>query len=119
MIPVGSSADEPTVVALVLSRSTQAVQEVRSRFAAAGFTVGPASGPTFAVEAPAARFRDVFGVTPVLADDGGWTTDQGDEFPLHQLPDALRRDVVAVALERPAELHGSGTPHDPDHGGGQ
>ena len=111
--------EEPTVVAVVLSRSTQAVQGVRSQFAAAGFTVGPASGPTFSIEAPIARFTDSFGVTPVRADDGGWTTDQGDEFPLDRLPAALRQDLTAVALERPAELHGFDTPRHPGNGGVQ
>jgi hypothetical protein len=111
--------EEPTVVAVVLSRSTHTVQGVRSQFAAAGFTVGPASGPTFTIEAPIARFKDSFGATPVPADDGGWTTDQGDEFPLDGLPDALRQEVTAVALERPAEMHGFDVPHDPGHGAAQ
>jgi hypothetical protein len=111
--------EEPTVVAVVLSRSTQAVQRVRSQFAAAGFVVGPASGPTFSIEAPIAQFRDTFGTTPMRADDGGWTTDQGDEFPLDVLSDTLRQDVAAVALERPAELHGWDTPHHPGQGGAQ
>ena len=119
MIPVDESADEPTVVALVLSRSTPAAEKVRSQFAAVGFTVGPASGPTFAIEGPTTRFRNSFGPTPVRADDGGWTTDQGDELPLDRLPAALREDVAAVAFERPAELHTFGVIGDPDHRGVQ
>lgn len=94
------------VVAVVLSRSSETVQEVRIRFATAGFTVGPASGPTFAVQAPTRTFVRAFGVLPLRAGDGGWTTEGGDELPLGGLPGDLRREVAAVALERPSELHG-------------
>ena len=105
-----------TVVALVLSRSTDTVEQVRARFAEAGFACGPASGPTFAIEAPTRTFEQVFGALPEIADDGGWTTDGGDELPLSPLPQDLRDQLVAVALERPVELHadGAGPQHDRD-----
>ena len=109
--PVEESTDAPLVVALVLSRSNDAVEKVRSAFATAGFTAGPASGPTFSIAAPATHFRRFFGPTPVRADDGAWTTEQGDELPLDQISNDLRQDVAAVAFERPAELHGFGTDH--------
>ena len=101
----GGAGDE-TVVAIVLARSTDTVQTVEERFAEAGFTVGPASGPTFSIEGPTATFESAFGERPVHADDGGWTTGQGDEMPLTALSDDLQGEVVAVAFERPAELHG-------------
>lgn len=94
------------VVALVLARTTEAVDAVAGRLTEAGFACGPASGPTFAVEAPVATFEDTFGVAPVPAADGGWTTEVGDELPLSGLPEDLQRELFAVALERPAELHG-------------
>lgn len=96
------------VVALVLARTTEAVDAVAARLAEAGFTCGPASGPTFAVEAPVATFEETFGIAPVPAVDGGWTTELGDELPLSGLPEALQEQLVAVALERPVELHGPG-----------
>lgn len=94
------------VVALVLARTTEAVDAVAGRLAEAGFACGPASGPTFAVEAPVATFEDTFGIAPVPADDGGWTTELGDELPLSALPEDLQQQLVAVAFERPVELHG-------------
>jgi len=109
--PVDESTDAPVVVALVLSRSSDAAEKVRSAFAIAGFTVGPASGPTFSIAAKATHFTHFFGPTPARADDGAWTTDQGDELPLDRITDDLRQDVAAVAFERPAELHGFGTDH--------
>lgn len=115
--PEETPPDEASVVALVLARSTDAAQEATADFAESGFTVGPPSGPTFAIEGSPATFEDVFGTAPVLAGDGGWTTDRGDDFPLDRLPDRLRQQVAAVALERPAELHGFGAP--PDDGAGE
>jgi hypothetical protein len=96
------------VVAVVLASSPESVEEVATRLAEAGFAVGPASGPTFAVEAAVVTYEATFGVAPVPADDGGWTTEEGDELPLGQLPEDLRQQLVAVAFERPAELHGPG-----------
>lgn len=104
----GSDGPVDAVVALVLARSSAAVDQVRSRFAEAGFAVGPASGPTFAIEAPTGTYERTFGAVPVTAGDGGWTTDGGDEFPLAALPAELRQQIVAVALERPVELHAGG-----------
>lgn len=114
---IESSDGGSDVVAIVLARSAQAVQDVMSRFASAGFTVGPASGPVFAVWAPRARYRETFGAEPVPAADGGWTTEVGDEFPLDRLPEAWRREVTAVALERPAELHAADPRPDRSRGG--
>lgn len=95
----------PSVVAIVLVRSPDAVRTAAARFAGAGFTVGPASGPTFSIEAPTGTFERTFGVAPVPAGDGGWTTGWGDEFPLSGLADDLRRVLIAVSLERPVGLH--------------
>ncbi|MFK5633823.1 hypothetical protein [Ornithinimicrobium sp. LYQ103] len=104
----GQDGQGESVVAIVLARSTDTVQTVEERFAEAGFTVGPASGPTFSIQAPAATFESAFGERPVHADDGGWTTGQGDEMPLTALADDLQHELVAVAFERPVELHDEG-----------
>ncbi|WP_454085842.1 S8 family serine peptidase [Georgenia sp. Marseille-Q6866] len=81
------------------------VREVAAALGQAGFTVGPASGPTLSIAAPPAVFARVFATEPVRADDGGWTSERGDSLPLDALPEPLREVVRAVVLERPAELH--------------
>ncbi|WP_324649914.1 S8 family serine peptidase [Georgenia sp. H159] len=121
----GGGAAAETVVALVVLRSASGgvapaptvdneqewrpaedtVTDVTVRFADAGFAVGPATGPTIAVEAGPEVFARIFGTQPVRAGDGGWTTERGDALPLDALPAELRRLLRAVVLERPAELH--------------
>lgn len=104
--PQAGPLPEPgTVVAIVLAHSAAPVAALRTRFADAGFTVGAAGGPTFAIEASAAVFEQAFGTVPLDAGDGGWTTASGDELPLAALPAAVREQLVAVAFERPFELH--------------
>lgn len=85
------------------------VAEVSARLAASDFQVGAASGPTLSIEASVTVFREMFGVGPVRAADGGWTTAVGDELPLDALPPELRALVLRVVLERPAEMHGGGS----------
>ena len=122
---LGAGSEEDTAVALVMlhapsgegtstfSAATSSewvpaagtVREVAAALGEAGFTVGPASGPTLSIAAPPAVFARVFATEPVRADDGGWTSEQGDSLPLDQLPEPLREVVRAVVLERPAELH--------------
>ena len=92
----------------MLAGSSDGVEEARTRFAGLGFAVGPASGPTFAIEEPGETFERTFDAVPVTAGDGGWTTDGGDELPLAALAPELRERIVAVALERPVELHADG-----------
>ncbi|PYF97234.1 Subtilase family protein [Georgenia satyanarayanai] len=122
---LGAGAEGDTAVALVMLRSPSGqeptsfnaatssewlpaagtVREVAGALGQAGFTVGPASGPTLSIAAPPAVFARVFAAEPVRADDGGWTSAQGDSLPLDALPEKLREVVRAVVLERPAELH--------------
>lgn len=103
--PPREEVDGGTVVALVLSSSV-AVGEAQRLLAAAGFSVGPPSGPTFAIQASVEQFTRTFGVAPVRAPDGGWTTGAGDELPLDGLGEPLRTALTAIAFERPAELLG-------------
>ncbi|MCM3661417.1 S8 family serine peptidase [Georgenia satyanarayanai] len=124
---LGAAAPDPgdTAVALVMLRSPSGaepstfstatssewlpaagtVREVAAALERAGFTVGPASGPTLSITAPPAVFARAFATEPVRADDGGWTSERGDSLPLDRLPAQLREVVRAVVLERPAELH--------------
>lgn len=81
------------------------VRDVAAVLEEAGFTVGPASGPTLSITAPPAVFSRLFAAEPVRAEDGGWTSERGDSLPLDALPEQLREVVHAVVLERPAELH--------------
>ena len=104
-----ASGDPPATLSTAPRSARQpppgTVEQVRETLAHAGFRVGHPSGPTMAIEAPGEVFGCVFGIEPVRATDGGWTSEQGDELPLHQLPPALRRVISAVVLERPVELH--------------
>lgn len=106
--------DDGPVVALILADSTSALAPAREWFATEGFAVGPAAGPTFAVEGAVELFTEALGVRPVPAADGGWTTDSGDEIPRDRLPAALRDTVTAVAFERAAELHNPATSEEED-----
>ncbi|WP_152188271.1 S8 family serine peptidase [Georgenia satyanarayanai] len=103
------SGEEPTSFRAATSRewlpAAGTVREVAAVLGRAGFTVGPASGPTFSIAGPPAVFARVFAAEPVRAQDGGWTSERGDSLPLDELPEELREVVRAVVLERPAELH--------------
>lgn len=101
----GSDPGDEIGVAVVLTASSDLVPFAQDRLAEAGLTVGPASGPTFWVEGSADTFEEVFGARPVAVDDGGWATQDGDELPLTALAADLQEALVAVAFERPAELH--------------
>lgn len=93
--------------------SPQAVQVTARFFAERRFEVGPAVGISFSITGLASTFEEVFGATlgvgekgsvQVLAPDGS----AGYDLPLTGLPAAIRRHVVAVALEEPAEFGGFG-----------
>jgi len=102
----GGAFDAPTVATLQGRQPEPGtVTDVADALTRAGFRVSPPSGPTLAIAAPPAVFRRTFGVEPVPAEGGGWTTPGGDDLPVDVLPEALAARVQAVSLERPVELH--------------
>src|SRR5690625_986224 len=99
----GGEFDSPTVATLEGRQPDTAT--VAAALTRAGFRVSPPSGPTLAIAGPPAVFRTAFAVEPVPAEGGGWTTPDGDELPVHALPEEVAARVQTVSLERPVELH--------------
>ena len=71
----------------------QAVDRVRGRFAGRGFELGAFVGNAFSITGSPELARDVFGDLPDVG-----------SLPLERLPDAARRDILAVEAEPPLDF---------------
>jgi hypothetical protein len=89
------------------------VAQVTAALRAAGFRIGPVVGTSFAISAPGATFEQVFkarlrgdghgGMLAVAPDGSG-----SYELPLNGLPDAIRRQIVAITFTAPPDFGPSG-----------
>lgn len=78
-------------------------------FLNAGFQVGNMVGISFSIAGSVRQFEDFFSTKLRQQKDGGFVALQdgksvGREFPLHALPHSLRKLILTVTFESPADL---------------
>lgn len=102
------------MAATAASAGPDAVLRAQRSFGAAGFAIGNAVGPTFAITGPKDLFERFFAVR--LEPDGrggvrvaGAAATAGYEIPHDAIPASLRSDVAIVTFSPPPDF-GPGNP---------